>query len=279
MPSTPPNLAQVLLLIGATLLFAAGEFISLARLKWQKSSLRITAKALDYWGILLVLAGLVWHCVDVGNAVPLEDNFETLAALAILLAGLSLYIQRTRTIFGVDWFIMPVVILLVISAVVFGEVRPDAYHANSLWSWTHLLSTFGGTAAFAVAAAVGAVYLIAVARLRRKSALAGPILGSLERLEYFTQVAARLGFALLTIGLITGFLKIVHDGPHTALGEHPMSSPKVILALAVWIVYAFAMHTPFTPAVRGRRAAILSIVGFVLMFGTIIAAQLMPGGH
>jgi ABC-type uncharacterized transport system permease subunit len=279
MPPTPPNLAQVLLLIGAAILFAAGEAISLARLRSQNPALRIASKALDYWAMILVLTGLIWHCVDVGSAVPLEDNFETLAALAILMAGLSLYIQRTKTILGLDWFIMPVVILLVISAVIFGKIRPDAYHANSLWFLIHLLSTFGGTAAFAMAAAVGAVYLISVARLRRKSAIGGPFMNSLERLERFTQSAVRIGFALLTIGLITGFLKIIHDGPNTALGRHPMASPKVILAILVWIVYALALHTPITPSVRGRRAALLSIVGFVLMFGTIIVVASMPGGH
>jgi ABC-type uncharacterized transport system permease subunit len=278
MPNTSPNFGQVLLLILAAALFACGNLLSLARLWWQSWAVRIAAKSLNYWGICLALAGLVWHGVSIRSAVPLEDNFETLTALAVLLAGLSLYFQRTKTITGLDWFIMPVVIALLIGAVVFSEARPGAYRTDTLWSWTHRISTFGGSAAFALAAAFGGIYLIASARLRRKSSLVGPNLGNLERLERKTQLATQLGFALLTLGMITGFFEIIHDGSNTALGAHPFASPKVILAVAVWVTYAMALHTPLTPAVRGRRAALLSILGFVLMLGAIVAVQFMPGG-
>jgi ABC-type transport system involved in cytochrome c biogenesis permease subunit len=79
--------------------------------------------------------------------------------------------------------------------------------------------------------------------------------------------------------MITGLVEVLNDGPNAGLGEHWMRSPKVILATCVWIVYALALHTPMNTVVRGRRSAVLSIVGFALMFGTLIAVQFMPKGQ
>ena len=60
------------------------------------------------------------------------------------------------------------------------------------------------------------------------------------------------------------------------LGPHWITTPKVILTFSAWVVYAVALHTPITPAVRGRKSAMLSIVGFVLMVATLIAVLYLP---
>jgi len=50
------------------------------------------------------------------------------------------------------------------------------------------------------------------------------------------------------------------------------------LAVVVWLVYAVVLHAPLNPSFRGRRVAVLSMVGFVLMLGTVVAVLLMRGG-
>jgi ABC-type uncharacterized transport system permease subunit len=259
----------------AAVLLAAGGAMSLARQQRGNNALRIAAKASAYWGICAALAALLWHALSRQSWTPLGDNFETLAGLGILLAGFTMYVQRARPIAGLDWFMLPIVILMLICAVVFGSIRPGEYRSENAWWLAHVLSSFGGAAAFAVAAALGGIYLVASARLRHKSALIGPPMGSLERLEDLTHTAVRLGFALLTVAMITGLAKIIADGPNTRLGPHWMQSPKVVLAATVWVIYAVALHTPITPGVRGSKSAVLSIAGFVMMFATLIAAQYM----
>ena len=124
--------------------------------------------------------------------------------------------------------------------------------------------------AFAVAGAVGTMYLIVSHRLRTKHALAGPNLGSLERLEQLTLESVSFGFALLTIGVTMGFIELGR-GKQTSLA-------KVILAIGVWIVYAVVLHAPINPRFRGRKAAVLSVVGFALMIGTMLAALIDQKG-
>ena len=84
-------------------------------------------------------------------------------------------------------------------------------------------------------------------------------------------LSVTLGFALLTIGLITGLFRMIDQK-----SSIPMT--KLLLASLAWLVYAIVMHAPINPRFRGRKVAILSIIGFVLMIGAIVAVQFMPGG-
>ena len=126
------------------------------------------------------------------------------------------------------------------------------------------------------------MYLIANARLRSKDlkrAGPGPVLGSLERLEHLTLVAVALGFALLTIGAVTGLARVAKSPGETSLGDHWFLNPKVLMAMVVWLIYAVVLHSPINPSFRGKKVAILSVVGFVLMIGTLAAAQLVPASR
>ena len=266
-----PSAGQLVLLCIAIGLFTIGGVLSMLRLRWDRPALRIAAKACAYSGITIGVGVLCWHSADRGSWLPLDDNFDALIWLALLLAGFVMYVQRTRPVGGLDWFIMPIVIAMLIGALALGSARPHAY-LTTAWSWVHRVFAYGGAIAFAVAGAVGAMYLIVNHRLRSKHALAGPNFGSLERLERLTLESVSLGFALLTIGAIMGFIEISR-GKET-------SHVKVALALCVWVVYAIVLHAPINPRFRGRRAAVLSVIGFVLMIGTLLAALLVPsGGH
>jgi ABC-type uncharacterized transport system permease subunit len=277
-----PTTGQILLLILAILLFLAGALLSLARTWWDREGLRIAAKASLWTGVMVSLGVLIWHMLarPGGNWLPLEDNFEAFVWLAVLLACFVLYVQRTRPLGGLDWFVMPIVILLLIAAGVLGKAKPKEY-AGTTWYWIHLVTVLGGALAFAIAGATGAMYLQANRRLRSKALPHGPKFGSLERLERITFSSVTLGFALLTVGLVTGLVVQKARG-QTGLGENWFKSPKVILAFSVWVVYAIVLHAPINPSFRGRKVALLSIFGFVLMIGTLIAVNFVPadgGSH
>jgi ABC-type transport system involved in cytochrome c biogenesis permease subunit len=171
---------------------------------------------------------------------------------------------------------MPIVIVLMIAAGIFGKGKPHEY-ADGSWEWTHRVSSFGGLFAFFIAGVAGVMYLIKQNQLRAKHPTAGPKLGSLERLEHITYSSVTLGFALLTIGLVTGLIRVLTHSK-TNLGEHWYANPKVLLAFSVWVVYAIVLHAPINPTFRGRKAAILSVCGLVLVLGTLIAVQYVPSG-
>jgi ABC-type transport system involved in cytochrome c biogenesis permease subunit len=272
-----PTTGQLALLILAIVFFTAGGVLSLARAWWDRPRLQLISRQCLYFGLLFSVAVLIWHAAQRASWLPLDDNFDSLVWLGILLTLFVVYIQLTRPVAGIDFFLMPVVVLLLIGAAVFGRHKPKPY-LPATWAWVHRASAFGGAVAFAIAGAVGAMYLITTARLRRRGTTPGMLFGSLERLEHITRISVTLGFALLTIALITGLVEVLHSGGHTSLGVNWFLQPKVLLTVCVWVIYALVLHAPINPSFRGRKAAMLSIIGFVLMIGTLIAVQFMPAG-
>ncbi len=265
-----PTTGQISLLIVSVILFAVGGIVSVARLKWPSDRLRIAAKACVYLGILAGVAVLVWHSLQRHSWIPLGDNFDALIWLAMLLAIFIAYVQRVRPLGVLDWFTMPIVILLLLGAIFFGREEYRSYLTDA-WSWVHRVTSYGGALAFAIAAAAGLMYVFAARKLRSKST-GGPEMGSLERLENLTRTAVTFGFALLTVGMVTGMMKIYDAGRTT-------SSTKIALASGVWVVYAIVLHAPINPSFRGRKTAVLSVVGFVLMIGAIVAAEMTGGSR
>ncbi|HZL37378.1 MAG TPA: cytochrome c biogenesis protein CcsA [Tepidisphaeraceae bacterium] len=278
MPDTP-TVAQLAMLLAAIAVFIAGGAVSLARLRFERQPTgrrtqvaRVAAKALLYLGILLCIGLLVWHSRLRGSWLPLEDNFGAFLWLAVLLALFVAYTQRAHPLRGLDWFVMPIVLLLLILAAVFGKTMPHEYRDSTLLL-VHRVTAYGGFVAFAVAGAAGGMYLLANRRLRNKRLASGPGFGSLERLERLTLVSVTLGFPLLTIGLITGLVRVLDSHAPNTMGPDWYRNPKVLLACIAWVVYALVLHSPINPAFRGKRTALLSVLGFAIMIGTFVAAQ------
>jgi ABC-type uncharacterized transport system permease subunit len=272
----PASFGQIALVIIAAVCFLGAAAASIVRLRRESVTLQLTSRGLALAGLLCGLAVLTWHSAQSGELLLLRDNFETLVCLALLLAMFVIYIHLSRPVRGLDGFLLPIVATMLVGAAVFGQTKPHEY-VNETWSWVHRVTAYSGAAAFAVACAAGLMYLVVNRRLRSKSAGPGPNLGSLERLEHLILMAVALGFGLLSVGLITGLVRIARTPGDTHLGDRWFLNPKVLLALGVWIVYAVVLHSPINPSFRGRKAAVLSVVGFVLMIGTLVAAQFVPG--
>jgi ABC-type uncharacterized transport system permease subunit len=259
-----PSTGQIFLIVLAIALYAAAGAVSMFRAWRDNRALGAAANVCMAGGIAASIGVLAWHCAQRGRWLPLGDNFDALIWLATLLAIFVIYVQQHRRIGALDWFIIPLVILLLIGAVFFGHA--DHPFVRGTWSWTHRTTAYGGALAFAIAAAAGARYVLTSARLRSKAAPA-PYLGSLERLERITMSSVTFGFALFTIAAITGAVEMIAAGKDT-----PTS--KLILAGAVWVIYAIVLHAPINPSFRGRKVAVLSVVGFVLMMGAILTVEL-----
>jgi ABC-type transport system involved in cytochrome c biogenesis permease subunit len=72
-----------------------------------------------------------------------------------------------------------------------------------------------------------------------------------------------VGFPFLTFGIISGIIyaQIVR-------GRFWTWDPKEILAAITWLVYAALLHERLAVGWRGRRAAVMTIVGFLILLFT-----------
>lgn len=223
--------------------------------------------------VALLAAGVfVYRAVVVHQGwEPLSSHVDGMSLLAALFASVVAYLQWTARLRGVDVFALPLLAIITLWGVCASWWTLREFEIGGVWSRIHLWSVYLGMASVAMAAAAGGLYLFVDRQLRSRDhpsqrfRLLGR-LGNLESIESAIIVAATGGFALLTLGLLTGVVVLSDRG---ALGAGWWYSWKVLLAAVVWVIFAVVMHVRFVPTFRGRRAAVLSIVGFVILLAVL----------
>src|SRR4051812_17015186 len=108
---------QIALQVLAAMLLAAGWATSIMRIWWEGvAGLRIASKSCVYFGLIAGAGVLLWHSGARHSWLPLEDNFEALTWLGLLMAGFVAYVQATKPLRGLDWFLLPIAVLLLVAA-------------------------------------------------------------------------------------------------------------------------------------------------------------------
>ncbi|MEL7237466.1 MAG: cytochrome c biogenesis protein CcsA [Planctomycetota bacterium] len=211
-----------------------------------------------------------------GAWMPFADNVESLLWLALLIVGFAIYVRLHRPMPGVEPWLLAIGAITLLVAAAFALWLPReyriAYNGRGVIVGLHRVTSYSGFAAFAIAAVSGLRYLQISKRLKAKDAPITSAFSNLERLERTNFVAVVFGFALLTSGLVTGLSRVGESGAAAQL-------PKILLAIAVWTIYAVVLHAPLLKLsqIRGRTSAWLSITGFALMVLAVLAVQLVPG--
>ncbi len=135
--------------------------------------------------------------------------------------------------------------------------------------WVHIACSLLSYAAFLVAFISGIFFLIQERQLKRKTMGVLfhrlPSLGALDRLNF---QAIGFGFTLLSFGLLFGFVEV-----RVAFGRWWITDPKQYLAVAVWMSYLVLWLMRLRSTLRGRRVALLSILGFSLVLFTLLEAS------
>ena len=95
-----------------------------------------------------------------------------------------------------------------------------------------------------------------------------------EMLDDITYKSIAVGFPLFTLGgLIMGAI-----WANSAWGKYWTWDPKETWSLITWFVYALYLHARFVGGWRGKRVAILSVVGFIAVIFTYLGVNLVLSG-
>jgi cytochrome c-type biogenesis protein CcsB len=227
------------------------------------TSLLITGLLIHSVG--LILRWLETHQTGYGY-VPLSNMYESLIFFSwtIVLIYLILEFKYRQKIIGV--FITPFAFLAIaLTSIIPGidaKITPLMPALQSNWLTIHVTTCFFGYAAFAVSFGVSILYLV---RDREGSPKEGGSkwLPSTQILDEINYKSIVIGFPMLSLGIITGAA-----WANYAWGSYWSWDPKETWSLITWFVYAAFLHARFTRDWRGRKAAILSIVGFVAVLFT-----------
>jgi ABC-type uncharacterized transport system permease subunit len=115
-----------------------------------------------------------------------------------------------------------------------------------------------GFAGFCVAFLASLCMLVADLRLRQRWGLGWPRLPAIETLDRTSRLAVRAGFPFYTVGILLGAFWGWWEGEAGAL-----LTPEYLLGVCSWFLFAVLVYTWHRTGWRGRKAAVLVIVGFL----------------
>jgi cytochrome c-type biogenesis protein CcsB len=226
-------------------------------------------------GLIMHTGYIIGRYVAEGH-FPVASAHEATSFFAWCIVVLFLALETRHRVGLLGSFVMPVVMVLLIAASLFSrEVDPGLSPVlKSNWFAVHTFLAFVGDAAFALACGVGVMYLVQEHYVKGKH-LGGLFqrLPSLQDLDYINYRLITIGFPLLTLAIISGAI-----WAQKAWGGFWRWDPREVWALITWLIYALILHARLLAGWRGRRAAILSIVGFASILIAFFGIKLLQKG-
>jgi len=240
----------------ALYLVAAAGFVS--HLMMLRDAPRRVALGALGLAFAMTTAGLLAHGFE---GFALRSSHDQLALLAWFLVAVYLLLQLRYRLAVVGALVSPLAFLLTLSAYVAYAGADDLGGSlASAWLPAHVAPAFLGYAILVVASCLSLIYLLQERQLKAKKITGlARRLPSLETLDDLSYRCVAWGFALFTIGIITGSILA-----KVTWGTFWSWEPVQILSLLAWLLYALLLQSR-SSGWRGRRAATLTLAGFVLL--------------
>ncbi len=228
-------------------------------------------------------AGLVMRWIEsyqlgIGHA-PLTNMYESVVFFAWTIILLYLLIEWKFKTKIIGAFAVPFAFLAMAYASFSTDldktINPLIPALQSNWLIAHVVTCFVGYASFAVAAALGIMYL-----LKNKSTASGNASGSLSSrfpspvvIDDIIHKTMVFGFIWLSGGIITGAV-----WANSAWGTYWSWDPKETWSLITWFFYAIILHSRYTRGWSGKKIAVLAIFGFLSVLFTYYGVNFLLSG-
>jgi HemX protein len=228
-----------------------------------------------FWGLSVAF---VVHAAAIGAGCREFGGLEffTLKGGVVLAAwlgaGAYLVLQRIYRVPSLGAFVLPLVLLVLVPAALADPAHPDVPPEVVRHAAFHVVAAILSLALFGIAFGVSIMYLLQEREVKGKrfGALFSR-LPSLDSLDRLNQRLVRAGFAVFTVALVAGTLNA------TVVWKSAWSwDPQQIASVLVWLLFG-AMVELRRLGWHGRRYAVLTLVGFLVMAGTMGGLQAFPG--
>jgi ABC-type transport system involved in cytochrome c biogenesis permease subunit len=254
-----------------TLLYLLIFFIHVLYFATKKERIMTVMWMVLYVTLALHTVGIVlrWtesYRLGIGHA-PLSNFYESLIFYGWCIAFITAVMKRRLD--------MPVITALAsltalffmgyasLSTSVEKTIQPLVPALQSNWLHIHVITCFLAYAAFAISFIAAVIYMF-----KSRKAATGA-----EKLDEINYRSIIVGFPMLSAGILTGAV-----WAHYAWGSYWSWDPKETWSLITWIIYALYLHARLVRGWKGRRIAMVSIVGFLSVIFTYFGVNFILSG-
>lgn len=233
-------------------------------------------------GVILLAVGFAVHLVMIvigtiqAGHLPVNTLRDTLSFGALAVAGVFLLFQYRYRLKVLGVFTAPLAaVTMIIAALMPATAMPVQPVLKSMWLVSHVALVFVGEASLALACGIGILYLVQEQAIKsKKPGFFFRRLPSLDLLDSAGQTCILAGFVMMTLGLATGLIYA-----KSVWGRFWSWDPKEVWSGITWLLYAVLIHERLALGWRGRRAAIMAIIGFATVLFTFLGVNLFMSGH
>ena len=231
--------------------------------------------SLTVLGFLLSVAGVTFRGLAAERA-PWGNMFEfTISAMVFVVAAYLILVWRA----GVRWLGLPVTLLAAVGnglaiTVFYVAVAPLVPALHSVWFVLHIVAAAISGAAFNVGGLLSILYLVKQ-RAEDHDRVRGYLawLPTPRRIDVLAYRFHAFAFPLWTFTVAAGAIWAEY-----AWGRYWGWDPKETWALVTWVIYACYLHARSTAGWRGRRAALIALVGLASFWFNFIGINLLVSG-
>ncbi|MDK2822211.1 MAG: hypothetical protein PWQ67_75 [Clostridia bacterium] len=263
-------------LLFITLLFYILAFVVyFINFTYTKGTLKIHARFLIISAFILNTILLVIRGLLIGG-LPLRNLFEFGLFFVWAIILIFLLVESKYELSSSALFVLPIVILLLLFLVNLDvSIRPAMPALRSKWLIVHVLTAVISYGAFAMSFALSIMYLIKDWLQEHKPENKFiEVFPTLEKMDDLSYKVIFIGMPALTIMLVTGAVWAEYSW-----GRYWSWDPKETWALITWFIYSAYLHVRLR-GWKGKKAALLSIVGFLAVIFTFLGVSyLLPGIH
>jgi ABC-type uncharacterized transport system permease subunit len=204
------------------------------------------------------------------NHPPITNKFEIFTVLAFSLGFAYFLLELLTDIRGTGAFIILFsLIFQSVSTLFIQDLIEVKEILRSRLLGIHVMSALLGYSGFTIAAVHGVLFFLLYKEIKlSRFGLIFKRLPSLEILEKLNFYSVLIGFILLTISMLIGFIWLP-----SAFPDFSYSDPKLISVTVVWMVYFIGILSKLIAKLYGKRVIIFSLIGFVVAIISLLISN------
>lgn len=226
-------------------------------------------------GFLFAVAGFVSHtlCMSTYWTRTSQLSFSTFQVINdAAWSGILVFLLVTlfvKSIKSAGFLVMLVTMLTMVWAAVSAKtIGPTPPSFDTPWFWVHVITSAFAYGFMLIAASNALLYIL-------KTKYAGDAfyerLPDLKKLDDLNYIFISIGFAMLTLMIISGSL-----WTQNVYGDYWAWDPLEVLSLISWLVYAIWLHLRLTLGWRGIKLAWYALFALPVMMLSLWGIPFVP---